>query len=145
MLQGVLINEAIEVLFEGTGHFRGATRARAVDKALRALVGKAMDPLAQSGIGQGQRVGDGLEALAFDDVAHRLGTAEDAGFPGLLDEGISGRERVIGKVQFEGPHMGVSSNKLLQKYAQPTSHDAVTLLSAQNLSDSNFPEAAIHE
>jgi hypothetical protein len=31
--------------------------------------------------------------------------------------------------------MRVSSNKLLQKYAQPTSHDAVTLLSAQNLSD----------
>ena len=23
MLEGVLINEAIEVLFEGTGHFRG--------------------------------------------------------------------------------------------------------------------------
>src|SRR4030095_8375623 len=38
--------------------------------------------------------------------------------------------------------MRVSSNKLLQKYAQPTSYDAVTLLSAQNLSDSNFPEAA---
>src|SRR4029450_6096371 len=38
--------------------------------------------------------------------------------------------------------MRVSSNKLLQKYAQPTSHNAVTLLSAQNLSDSNFPEAA---
>ena len=38
--------------------------------------------------------------------------------------------------------MRVSSNKLLQKYAQPTSHDAVTLLSAQNLSDSNFPEPA---
>src|SRR4029450_9993975 len=38
--------------------------------------------------------------------------------------------------------MRVSSNKLLQKYAQPTSHNAVTLLSAQNFSDSNFPEAA---
>src|SRR5712692_10449642 len=42
----------------------------------------------------------------------------------------------------EGQWERVSSNKLLQKYAQPTSHDAVTLLSAQNLSDSNFPEAA---
>ena len=40
--------------------------------------------------------------------------------------------------------MRVSSNKLLQKHAQPTSHDAVTLLSAQNLSDSNFPEAAYY-
>jgi hypothetical protein len=38
--------------------------------------------------------------------------------------------------------MRVSSNKLLQKYESPPSHDVVTLLSAQNLSDSNFPEAA---
>jgi len=38
--------------------------------------------------------------------------------------------------------MRVSSNKLLQKYAHPLSHDVVTLVSAQNLSDSNFPEAA---
>ena len=39
--------------------------------------------------------------------------------------------------------MRVSSNKILQKYDHPTSHYVVTLLSAQNLSDSNFPEAAI--
>jgi hypothetical protein len=45
-------------------------------------------------------------------------------------------------VQFEGPHLRVSSNKILQKYDNPPSHDVVTLLSAQNLSDSNFPEAA---
>ena len=38
--------------------------------------------------------------------------------------------------------MRVSSNKLLQKYEHPPSHDVVTLLSAHNLSDSNFPEAA---
>jgi hypothetical protein len=38
--------------------------------------------------------------------------------------------------------MRVSSNKILQKYDNPPSHDVVTLLSAQNLSDSNFPEAA---
>src|SRR5215831_5676191 len=47
------------------------------------------------------------------------------------------------KVQFEGPHLRVSSNKILQKYDNPLSHDVVTLLSAQNLSDSNFPEAAL--
>jgi hypothetical protein len=76
-------------------------------------------------------------------VADGLGTAEDAGFFGLLYERVSGRERVIGEVQFEGPHRRVSSNKLLQKYNHPPSHDVVTLLSAQNLSDSNFPEAAI--
>ena len=38
--------------------------------------------------------------------------------------------------------MGVSSNKLLQKYTSSMSHYVLTLLSAQSLSDSNFPEAA---
>ena len=38
--------------------------------------------------------------------------------------------------------MRVSSNKILQKYDHPTSHYGVTLFSAQNLSDSNFSEAA---
>ena len=39
--------------------------------------------------------------------------------------------------------MRVSSNTILQKYDHPTSHYVMTLLSAQNLSDSNFSEAAI--
>ena len=45
-------------------------------------------------------------------------------------------------MQCEGPHLRVSSNKILQKYDHPPSHDVLTLLSAQNLSDSNFSEAA---
>src|SRR5712691_9288582 len=69
VLEGVLVNEAIEVPFEFTGHFGRSTGARAVDEALRALVSKAMDPLAQGGIRQLEGVGDGLEALPFDDVA----------------------------------------------------------------------------
>jgi hypothetical protein len=142
VLQGVLIDEAIEVLFQLTGDFRRSTGAWAVDEALRALVGKAIDPLTQSGIGKRQGVGDGLEALAFDDFTHGLGTAEDAGFFGLLYEGVQGRGRVIGKVEFEGPHMRVSRNKLLQKYDHPPSHDVVTLLSEQNLFASNFPGVA---
>jgi hypothetical protein len=88
VLQGVVIDEAMEVRFPLTGHFGRSPRAGAVDEALRALVGKAMDPLAQSGIGKGQRVGDGLEALAFDDVAHGLGTAEDTSLFGLFQEGV---------------------------------------------------------
>jgi hypothetical protein len=35
-----------------------------------------------------QRVGDGLEALAFDDLAHGLGTTEDTGFLALFEKGI---------------------------------------------------------
>jgi len=112
VLQGVLIDEAIEVLFQLTGDFGRSTRARAVDEALRALVGKAMDPLAQRGIGKGQRVGDGLEALAFDDVAHGLGTTEYPGFLGPFENGLSGRESLSGKVEFEGPHRGGGSSPL---------------------------------
>ena len=115
MLQGVLIDEMIEVPFQLACDFGGAPGAWAVGETLRTLMRKTIDPLAQGRIGKLERVGDGLQTLPFDDVAHSLGTAEDAGFPGLLYEGISSRERVIGKVQFEGPHMRVSNNKLLQK------------------------------
>ncbi len=62
MLQGVLVDEAIEVLFQRAGDFGRSTGAGAIHQALRALVGKAMDPFAQGGIGKVQRVGDGLEA-----------------------------------------------------------------------------------
>jgi len=142
MLQGVLVDEAIEVLFQRTGDFGRSPGAGAIPQPPRALGGKAMDPLAEGGIGKGEGVRDGLQALAFDDLAHGLGTAEDAGFPGLLYEDISSRESVIGKVQFEGPHLGVSSNKILQKYTHSMAHYVFTLLSAHSLSDSNFPEAA---
>ena len=39
-------------------------------------------------MGEGEGVRDGVQALAFDDLTHGLGTAEDAGFPGLLYKGI---------------------------------------------------------
>jgi hypothetical protein len=50
VLQGVLIDEAIEVLFEFTGHFRRSTRPRAIHQALDTLMGKAMHPFAQGRI-----------------------------------------------------------------------------------------------
>jgi hypothetical protein len=128
MLQGVLINEAVEVLFQRAGDCGRSPRAWAIDSTLGAVVGKTIDPLAEGGIGKGEGVRDGLQALAFDDLTHGLGTAEDAGFPGLLYEDISSRESVIGKVQFEGPHLGVSSNKILQKYTYLTSPHVVSLL-----------------
>ena len=88
VLQGVLIDEAIEMLFQCTRHFGRSTGTGTIEQASGALIGKAMDPLAEGGIGKGEGVRDGLQALAFDDLAHGLGTAEDAGFPGLLYEGI---------------------------------------------------------
>ena len=84
VLQGVLIDEAIEVLFQRAGDLRRATRARAIDETRRALTGKAIDPLAEGGIGKLECVGNGLKALPFHDLAHGLSTAEDAGFCGLF-------------------------------------------------------------
>ena len=88
MLQGVLINETLEMLFSLAGDLGRSTRARAIDQALDSLAGKTIDPLAESGIGKGEGVRDSLQTLPFHDVAHGLGTAENTGFPGLLYEGV---------------------------------------------------------
>ncbi len=88
VLQRVLLDEAIEVLFQCTGHCGRATGARAIHQTLDTLAREAMDPRAQGGRGQVQRVRDRLETLAFDDLAHGLGTTEDPGFLGLLEVSI---------------------------------------------------------
>ena len=84
MLKRVLLDQTIEMFFSRTGEFGGTTGALTIHQARRALVRKVMDPLAQGGIGKLERVGDGLQALPFHDVAHGLGTAEDAGCFRLL-------------------------------------------------------------
>ena len=79
ILQGVLINETIEVSFQCTGHFGRSPGAGTIAQALGALVGKAIDPLAEGGIGQRERIGDGLQALPFDDFTDCLSATEDSG------------------------------------------------------------------
>jgi hypothetical protein len=88
MLEGVFIDEAMQMLFQLARDFRRSSRAWTIDQAVDPLAGKTMDPFAQGGIGKGEGVRDGLQTLPLHDVAHGLGTAEDAGFFGLLDEGI---------------------------------------------------------
>jgi hypothetical protein len=140
VLEGVLVGEPIEVVRQRAGHFGGATGAGAISQAFDALVGKAMDPLAQRGIGKVQGVGYHLEALPLDDLAHGLGTAEEAGLLGLLEAGIQGGESLIGKVEFEGPHSNGLQEKLLQTFTGI--HSSWGLSSEQNLFDSNFSGAA---
>jgi integrase len=48
MLQGVLIDQAIEVLFQLARDFGRSTGARAIHQSLCALVGKAVDPFPQT-------------------------------------------------------------------------------------------------
>jgi hypothetical protein len=88
MLERVVVDEAIEVLREGPGYLRRSTGAGAVRKALDPVVGKAMHPCAQRGIGKVARVRDGWEAWLFHDFAHGLGTPEHAGLFGRLQESI---------------------------------------------------------
>jgi len=88
VLERVLVDETIEVLLQLARDFGWSTGARAIHQPLRALVGKAMDPLAQGGIRKLERVGDGLQALAFDDGAYGLSTAEEACLFGLLQKRI---------------------------------------------------------
>ncbi len=88
MLQGVLVDEAIEVLFQCAGDFGGTPGAWAIHESLRALGGKTMDPFAQRGLGKVERSGDGWEALPCHDGADRLGATEDTGLLGPLHEGI---------------------------------------------------------
>jgi hypothetical protein len=86
VLQRVLIDEAIEVLFQRARHFGRSPGPRAIYQPLGAVVGKAMHPFPQGRIRKLERVGDVLEAPAFDNVAYSLGTAEDARFFGLFQE-----------------------------------------------------------
>jgi hypothetical protein len=88
MLEWVLVDEAIEVVRQRAGHCGWASRAGAIREALDPMVGKAMHPFAQRRIGKMERVRDRLEAVPFDDFAHRLGTPEHPGLLGLFQEGV---------------------------------------------------------
>jgi hypothetical protein len=124
--QGVLLDEAMEVLFQRARDLRRSTGTGVVHEAWRTLMAKAMDPLAQRGIGTGQRDRDGVEALAFDDVTHRLGAAQDPSLLRLFHEDIEGGQSVIGKAQFESPHGRDRADKVRQKYVY-MSHTTVCL------------------
>ena len=84
MLQGVLIDQTIEVLCQCAGDFGRSPGARAVDEPARTLVRKAVDPFTKGGIGKVQCVGDRLETLPCHDGTDRLGTTECPGFFRLL-------------------------------------------------------------
>jgi len=88
VLERVLVDKPIKVMRQCTGHCGRSPGARAIHETLDPLGSKAMDPCPERGIREVQCVGDGLEALAFDDLAHGLGTAEDTGFLTLFEKGI---------------------------------------------------------
>jgi hypothetical protein len=52
VLQGGLIDEAVEVLFEGARHFARAPRTRTLHETCHALVSKALHPFSSGGVGK---------------------------------------------------------------------------------------------
>ena len=104
MLEGVLIDQAIEVLFEFTSHCGWAARARAIHQALRPLLGKALHPFAEGRMRQVKGRGDGPDVVASDDLPDGLRTAKEAGLLGLREHGISGRQCISAKMAFEWAH-----------------------------------------
>jgi hypothetical protein len=115
MLQGVLVDEASEVLFHRAGDLARSPGAGAIHQSSRALGGNAMDPFAPRRLGQVKRIGDRLEALPCHDGTDRVGATEDTGLLGPLQEGLSGGEGGRSEVQFEGSHDDGLQNKRLQQ------------------------------
>ena len=81
MGQRVLIDEAVELLFEFAGHFARTTGARAIQQTLRPFIGKTLYPLSQGGIGKVEGLGDDVHVVARNHRTDGLRTAKD---PGLL-------------------------------------------------------------
>jgi hypothetical protein len=68
VLEGILVNEPIEVLCECARHFGRAPRTWAIHQALRSLLGKALHPFAQSRIRKVKGRGDGMDVVASDNL-----------------------------------------------------------------------------
>jgi hypothetical protein len=88
VLQGVLIDKPIEMLFECAGHCTGSPRARSIQQALWPLLRKALYPFSEGGIGQVEGRRDGVDMVACHDLADGLRPAKDPSLLGLLQYGL---------------------------------------------------------
>ena len=88
MLQGVLIDQAIEVLFQRARDFGRSTGAQAIQQAPGPLLRKTLHPFAECGIGQVESRGDGVDMVAGHDLTHGLRPAKDARLLSLLQDGL---------------------------------------------------------
>jgi hypothetical protein len=84
VLKGILIDKAVEMLFEGAGHFAWSPGTRSIQQTLWPLLRKALHPFSESGIGQVEGLGDGVDMMACHDLTDGLRTAKDPSLLGLL-------------------------------------------------------------
>jgi hypothetical protein len=88
VLKGVFIDEAVEMLVQGAGHFAWAPGARAIQQALGPLMRKALHPFSERGIGQMESLGDGVNMLACHNLTDGLRPAKDPDLFRLLQYGL---------------------------------------------------------
>jgi hypothetical protein len=137
VLERGLVDEAMEMGRQGLRHLRRSAGAGTLHQTLDPVMGKAMDPCAQRGIGQVEGVGDRLEALPCDDFADGLSAPKHAGLFRLLYERLSRGQGLIGKVECESPPGGGLQEQRRQCLATGSSS-----LLKQRFFDSNFSGAA---
>jgi hypothetical protein len=88
VLEGVFVNEAIEVLFELARDFGWSTGGRSIQQALGPLLRKALHPFTQGRIRQVEGRGDGRDMVTRDHRTDSLGTAKDTRLLGLLEHRV---------------------------------------------------------
>jgi hypothetical protein len=88
VLQGVLVDEAIEGLFQLARDLRWATGARSIPQALGPLLRQALHPFTQGSIRQVAGGRDGGDMVPLDHGMDGLGTAKDTRLLGLLEHGF---------------------------------------------------------
>ena len=104
MLEGVLIDESVELGFDLAGHFGWSAATGAVQEAAGAFASKALDPFSQGGVGEVEGVRDGFDGLSGDHLADGLSPAKDAGFLRMLHKGIQGGQGTMRKMAVERAH-----------------------------------------
>ena len=88
MLERILIDEAVEMLFECAGDFARSPGTRPIHQACHAVVGKALHPLAESRVGKVEGRRDSAAVVASDHRTDSLCTAKDTGLFSLLKYGL---------------------------------------------------------
>jgi hypothetical protein len=104
MLEGGWIDQAMEGLCQRARDGGRWPGARSIQQALEPLRRKALPPFSEGGMGPGEGRGDGADMVACHDRTAGRRPAKDASLLGLLQDGLSGRQRMLGKVACEGAH-----------------------------------------
>jgi hypothetical protein len=104
MLEGGLIDEAIEVARQLAGDLRRSPGTGPVHAALGPLLGKTLHPCAEGRIGTAQPRTDRIDVVACNDRADGWRATKAPGLLRLLAHGRSRCQRIIAHMACEGTH-----------------------------------------